>query len=46
MVPFERSLFKLSENPKIVEIGCTEFKLWLLKESRERLGDVHMHSVC
>ncbi len=33
MVPFERSLSKLSENQKIVEIGSTEFKLWQLKES-------------
>ena len=28
-----RSLSKLSENHKIVEIGSTEFKLWRLKES-------------
>ena len=27
MTPFERSLSKLSENHKIVEIGWTEFKL-------------------
>ncbi len=33
MTPFERSLSKLSENQKIVEIGSTEFKLWQLKES-------------
>ncbi len=33
MTPFERYLSKLSENCKIVEIGCTEFKLWQLKES-------------
>ncbi len=33
MVPFERSLSKLSENHKIGEIGSTEFKLWRLKES-------------
>ncbi len=32
MIPFERSLSKLSENQKIVEIGSTELKLWLLKE--------------
>ena len=30
MIPFERSLFKLSKTPKIVEIECT---LWQLKES-------------
>ena len=36
MVPFERSLSKLSENNKIVEIGPTEFKLWRLKESSNR----------
>ncbi len=33
MTPFERSLSKLSENYKIVEIGSTEFNLWQLKES-------------
>ena len=33
MTPFERSLSKLSENQKIVEIGSTEFKLCQLKES-------------
>ncbi len=33
MMPFERSLSKLSENQKIVEIGSTDFKLWQLKES-------------
>ncbi len=33
MTPFERSLSKLSENQKILEIGFTEFKLWQLKES-------------
>ncbi len=33
MTPFERSLSKLSENHKIVEIECTELKLWQLKES-------------
>ncbi len=33
MVPFERSLSKLSENQKIVEIGHSEFMLWQLKES-------------
>ncbi len=33
MVPFERSLSKLSKNHKIGEIGSTEFKLWRLKES-------------
>ncbi len=33
MIPFERSLSKLSENHKIIEIGSTEFKLWQLKES-------------
>ena len=32
MVPFERSLSKLSENQKIIESGSTEFKLWQLKE--------------
>ncbi len=32
MTPFERSLSKLSENHKIVEIGSTEFNLWQLKE--------------
>ncbi len=31
MTPFERSPSKLSENQKIIEIGCTEFKLWQLK---------------
>ena len=31
--PFERSLSKLPENYKIVNIGSTEFKLWQLKES-------------
>ncbi len=29
--PFERSLSKLSENPKNVDIGSTVLKLWLLK---------------
>ncbi len=33
MTPFERSLRKLSENQKIVEIAFTEFKLQQLKES-------------
>ncbi len=33
VIPFERSLSKLSENHKIVEIGSTEFKLWQLKQS-------------
>ena len=33
MTPFERSLSKLSRNPKSVEIGSTEFKLWQLEES-------------
>ncbi len=33
MIPFERSLSKLSENQKIVEIGSTEFKIWQLKET-------------
>ncbi len=33
MTPFERSLSKLSENCKIVEIGCMELKLWQLKET-------------
>ncbi len=33
MIPFERSLSKLSENQKIVEIGSMEFKLWQLKET-------------
>ncbi len=33
MTPFERSLSKLSENHKIVEIGSTEFKLWQRKKS-------------
>ena len=33
MVPFEASLFKVSENQKIIEIGSTKFKLWQLKES-------------
>ncbi len=33
MRSFERSLSKLSENHKIVEIEPTEFKLWQLKES-------------
>ena len=32
--PFERSLSKLSEKQKIVEIGSTEFKFWQLKESQ------------
>ncbi len=31
MIPFERSLSKLSKNLKIVEIEYTEFKLWQLK---------------
>ena len=30
----ERSLSKLSENQKIVEIGSTEFNLWQLKSPR------------
>ncbi len=30
---FERSLSKLSENQKIVEIGSTVLKLWLLKDN-------------
>ncbi len=34
MNPFERSLSKLSENHKIVEIGSTKLKLWQLKELR------------
>ncbi len=38
MIPFERSLSKLSENQKIVEIGSTEFKIWQLKETPEPLG--------
>ncbi len=29
---FERSLSKLPENHKILDIGPTEFKLWLLKD--------------
>ena len=29
---FERSLSKLSENYKIIEIGSSELKLWLLKD--------------
>ncbi len=29
---FERSLPKLSENHKIIEIGSTLLKLWLLKD--------------
>ncbi len=33
MVPFERSISKLSKNHKIIGIGSTEFKLWQLKES-------------
>ena len=32
MTPFERSLSKLSENQKIIEIEFTEFKLWQPKE--------------
>ncbi len=35
MTSFERSLSKLSENQKIIEIGFTEFKLWQLKESND-----------
>ncbi len=38
MIPFERSLSKLSENHKIVEIRSTEFKLWLLKDVPTRTG--------
>ncbi len=38
MIPFERSLSKLSENQKIVEIGSTEFKLWQLKETQKHLN--------
>ena len=30
---YERSLSKLSENQKSVEIGYPEFKLWEMKES-------------
>ncbi len=33
MVPFERSLSKLSENHQIVDIGSTEIKLRQLNES-------------
>ncbi len=33
MIPFERSLSKLSENHKNFDIGYTEFKLWQLKDS-------------
>ena len=32
MIPFERSLSKLSENPNIFNIGSTVLKLWLLKD--------------
>ncbi len=39
MTPFERSLSKLSENQKIIEIGSTEFKLWQLKDSSENRQD-------
>ncbi len=39
MTPFERSLSKLSENHKIVEIGLTDFKLWRLKEFRLNRGE-------
>ncbi len=39
MTPFERSLSKLSENQKIIEIGSTEFKLSQLKDSSENRPD-------
>ncbi len=38
MTPFERYLFKLSENQKIVEIEFTEFKLWQLSEPLNEQG--------
>ena len=38
MVPFERSLSKLSEKHKIFDFRCTEFKLWQLKDSQNHLS--------
>ena len=38
MVPFERSLSKLSEKHKIFDFRSTEFKLWQLKDSKIRLN--------
>ncbi len=43
MTPFERSLSKLSENQKIIEIVSTEFKLWQLKDSSENRPDPEKH---
>ncbi len=34
MVPFERSLSKLSEKPKIFDVRSIEFKLWQLKDTQ------------
>ena len=35
----DKSLSKLSENQKIIEIVSTEFKLWQLKDSSENRPD-------
>ncbi len=37
IVPFERSLSKLSENHKNFDFQSTEFKLWQLKDSQNHL---------
>ena len=34
IVPFERSLSKLSESHKNIDFRSTEFKLWQLKDSQ------------
>ncbi len=38
MVPFERSLSKLSEKHNIFDFRSTEFKLWQLKDSQNQRG--------
>ena len=38
-INFDKSLSKLSENQKIIEIVSTEFKLWQLKDSSENRPD-------
>ncbi len=45
MTPFERSLSKLSENHKIIEIESTEFKFMAAEESPNHHNNIILWEV-